>query len=166
MTTPGLLAQGHTADGISPIDLYSPAHLAVGFVAGTLGIPSSVAMVGFIAARLVSGMITEGSRKAFFGRGSSESLSNELADVSLEILGVAFGKYVREQYKAKQAAAAQPPTEVPPQTQENMSGVGAYYIDPVVRPINGIGAYYQDPVVRPISGLGAYYVDPVVRPIR
>lgn len=90
-----LIARNRSEHGQAALDWYTPAHFAVGFVAGVYGVSPVKAALWLTILKIGVASIEHGTGHALFGRSRGESNLNELCDLLAEIAGVDAGAKLR-----------------------------------------------------------------------
>jgi hypothetical protein len=90
-----ILANSRTQYGQAAIDIYTPAHFALGFGAGYAGVSPIKAALGFTVLKIAVAAAEKGLGHALFRRVPGESNINELCDLLAEIGGIYAGAALR-----------------------------------------------------------------------
>jgi hypothetical protein len=90
-----LIARNVRDRGQAALDAYTPAHFAVGFAAGALGVSPVTAALVLTATKVAIAAAEHGLGHALFSRDRGESNLNELCDLLAEISGVDAGAKFR-----------------------------------------------------------------------
>lgn len=93
-----LVAQNRSEYGQAAVDLYTPLHFGLGFVAGVVGVSPVKAALFFTVAKIAVASIEHGMGHALLRRVPGESNINELCDLLAEIGGVDAGARVRNKW--------------------------------------------------------------------
>jgi hypothetical protein len=188
MSSIAVLARTPEQEGVALLDQYSPAHLAVGMLAGLLGMDPHKAVMLFIGAKIVETGLREGLGHSIFGRESGQSLGNEFTDVAVETLGLALGHRLRalateepvaptaglgsEESRVQaafnwvQSRFGGHPGIIDVSVQNNAIVVRVNGFTPGVIPGDVMGVPVQQVVVSQGEGVGAYYSNRFVQSIR
>ena len=95
MSRSALIAKNRSEYGQAAVDLYTPLHFGLGFLAGVSGVSPIKAALFFTVLKIGVASIEHGMGHALFRRVPGESNLNELGDLLAEIGGIAAGARVR-----------------------------------------------------------------------
>ncbi len=93
-----LIARNRSEYGQSPLDLYTPMHFGIGFIAGVMGVSPVKAALVFTVLKIGVASAEKGLGHALLRRVPGESNVNELCDLLAEIGGVSYGASVRSRW--------------------------------------------------------------------
>lgn len=115
MKTPAFVAKNRSEYGQSPLDLYTPLHFGIGFIAGVVGVSPVKAALVFTVLKIAVASTEKGIGHALLRRVPGESNVNELCDLLAEISGVASGARVRAKWDPNPTIpATDPGPSLPP----------------------------------------------------
>ncbi len=118
-----LVAQNRSEYGQAAVDLYTPLHFGLGFVAGIVGVSPVKAALFFTVAKIAVASLEHGMGHALLRRVPGESNINELCDLLAEIGGVDVGARVRTQWNPNPTIPAVDPAPAPPATSAPALGI-------------------------------------------
>lgn len=102
------IARNESEHGQAALDLYTPLHFGVGFIAGILGVSPVKAALVLTALKVSVASYEHGAGHALFSRARGESNINELCDLLAELAGVDMGAAIRARSAAQAVPAAAP----------------------------------------------------------
>jgi len=111
-----LVAQNRSEYGQAAVDLYTPLHFGLGFVAGVVGVSPVKAALFFTVAKIAIASLEHGMGHALLRRVPGESNINELCDLLAEIGGVDAGARVRAKWDPNPTIPAADPVPAPAPT--------------------------------------------------
>lgn len=110
---PRLIAKNRSEYGQAAIDLYTPLHFGLGFIAGVQGVSPIKAALFFTVLKIGIASIEHGMGHALMRRVPGESNVNELCDLLAEIGGVQTGARVRAKWDPNPTIPAVDPAPAP-----------------------------------------------------
>lgn len=93
-----LIARNRSEYGQAPVDIYTPLHFGLGFIAGVVGVSPIKAALFFTVLKIGVASLEHGMGHALLRRVPGESNVNELGDLLAEIGGIATGARVRSKW--------------------------------------------------------------------
>ena len=109
----GVIAKNRSEYGQAAIDRYTPAHFALGFVAGVMGVSPVKAALVFTVLKIGVAAAERGMGHALLRRVPGESNINELCDLLAEIGGVDLGARVRSKWDPNPTIPVADPAPAP-----------------------------------------------------
>lgn len=89
------------------VDARTPLHFGVGVAAGAAGIDAGLAMIVVLSYEAaVEAYRLRNAHTALFAPGGAEGRANSIVDISMTLMGVYVGTYLRRQYQTRRAARA------------------------------------------------------------
>lgn len=92
------IAKNRSEYGQSPLDLFTPVHFGLGFIAGVMGVSPVKAALVFTVLKIGVASAEKGLGHALLRRVPGESNVNELCDLLAEIGGVSYGSQIRSRW--------------------------------------------------------------------
>lgn len=122
---PKLIAKNRSEYGQAAVDLYTPLHFGLGFIAGVQGVSPIKAALFFTVLKIGIASLEHGMGHALMRRVPGESNVNELCDLLAEIGGVQTGARVRAKWDPNPTIPAVDPAPAPAATvpQASVSGI-------------------------------------------
>ncbi len=116
-----VIAKNRSEYGQSPLDLYTPVHFGLGFIAGVMGVSPVKAALVFTVLKIGVASAEKGLGHALLRRVPGESNVNELCDLLAEIGGVSYGARVRSRWAPSPVTPT--PDPVPPVAAPSVAGI-------------------------------------------
>ncbi len=123
-----IIAKNRSEYGQAAIDLYTPLHFGLGFVAGLKGISPVKAALFFTVLKIGVAALERGMGHALMRRVPGESNINELCDLLAEIAGVDAGAKVKNKWDPNPTIPVTDPPPALPAAAPAAAGLGIFTV--------------------------------------
>lgn len=107
------VAKNPSEYGQAAVDIYTPLHFGLGFIAGVVGVSPIKAALAFTVLKIGVASLEHGMGHALLRRVPGESNINELCDLLAEIGGVSSGARVRSKWDPNPTVPVADPVPLP-----------------------------------------------------